>query len=257
MSGTEAVNAPAGDEAPVVAPVEAPEVEADPFEDPRFDDATIETFDRKTVESLRKENAKRRTQLKAYEDTYSAWDPESVNVWNTAIKLSALDAKAGAEMLQDLAKALLGDGDTEGAKEALDKADAITDGADDDDRPLTKKEMQAFLAEREQAKSDEAAVTAVQTEAKALGYESGTADYLDLLNRAKLNHNYDINAAHAAKQAEKQATIDAWVQERIASGDKWIKSPGGTGAAPGDPDSGGPKEFKSAKESLKARLAKL
>lgn len=254
MSGTEAVNTPAPVESPPPLVDEAPVVETDPFEDPRFDDATIESFDRKTVEALRKENAKRRTQLKAYEDTYSSWDPESVNVWNTAIKLSALDAKAGAEMLQDLAKALLGEGDAEGAAAALDKADAITD-ADDDDRPLTKKEMQAFLAEREQAKNDEAAVTAVQVEAKALGYESGTADYLDLLNRAKLNHNYDINAAHAAKQAEKQATIDAWVAERVASGDKWIKSPGGAGAAPNEERP--PADFKSAKASLKERLSKL
>lgn len=249
MSETEPVTTPAAVESPPPIVDESPAIEADPFED-----AAIQQFDRKYVEKLRKENAERRTQAKDFEDTFSPYEADEVDIWKSIIKLTAQDTKAGAEAMAKLAAALLEDGDTEGAEKVIEAAEAAKED-DELDRPLTKRELQEYLAAQDKNKADQDAVTAVQTEAIGLGYKIGTADYLDLLNRAKLNHDYDITKAHAARESEKQAIIDAYITERAAAGDKWIKSPGGTGQPPNEERP--PADFKSAKASLKERLSKL
>lgn len=241
--------APADGGTPPPAPVEAPPTpEVDTFDDPK-----VETFDRAYVEKLRKENAERRTQMKDYEEAFGAWDKESQDIWRGVIKLAAQDNKKGAEAMTDLVKALLDEGDTEGAADLVDKIEEVKD---EEDRPLTKKEMEKFLADRDKLSADEAAVKEVQSEAAAMGYKTGTAAYLNLLNLAKLEHNFDIKKAHEALQSQKQAIIDEYVAERAAAGDKWIKGPG-AGAPPGDPESSDPKDWDKAKASMKERLNRL
>src|SRR4051812_36363673 len=87
------------------APAPAPAVPdgADPYE------AGVESFDRPYVTKLREENAKRRTEAKAYDEVFGETDQETRDY---LLKLSQgllTDPKTTAHELVDIAKQVLGD----------------------------------------------------------------------------------------------------------------------------------------------------
>lgn len=254
MSGTEAVNAPAAGEAPV-APVVAPAAtpaapaapaapvtpEADPF------DSGADTFDRKYVEKLRTEAAERRVALKQYETAFEPYGEEERAVWLGLAQLTAMDPKAGAKALADLSKALE-EGFT--PEEAADKAGIAPA---DEDKPLTKKELDAYMAQQRQEIEINTAAAKIEAQATAAGYKVGSKEYKLLLTRA-IELNYDLDAAIKEEAAEKQAIIDKFVADKVAAGEKWPTTTPAAGAGSPNPSGNEPKTMAEAKASLQARL---
>jgi hypothetical protein len=217
------------------APPAAPEAPAaDPF------DSGAESFPRAYVEQLRKEAADRRTAVKPYDDAFSAYGPEERDVWLKIAKLTVDDPAAAKEVMDTLFSSML--------EEAEPEAPTA-----EDDRPLTRKELEQWSKDQEAAKQEAAAVSAVEKEAESLGYKSGDWNYYALMKRALSDHNGDLKAAHAAFEADKQKVIDEYIAGKTASGEKWPAGMPG-GAAPADATGGAPKTFEQAKASAKARM---
>lgn len=237
--------APAAPAAPVTpeAPAAPPPAPAAPETDP-FDSPDTTTFERPYVEKLRKEAADRRTAHKPFEDAFSPYSEEERTVWLNLAKITAQDPKQGKAIMDELFAAMLED---EGPP-----AEVPHEG---EDRPLTKKELEAWTADRERSQAEAAAVKQVETEAVSLGYKPGDHRYVALMRRALDEFDGDIGKAHSAFEADKQAVIDAFVAEQAAAGQRFPVAPGSGGTPPADPTGGQPKTFAEAKASTKARLA--
>jgi hypothetical protein len=220
------------------APASTPSAPATPAADPF--DSGAESFPRSYVEKLRQEAADRRTAVKPYEEAFSAYGAEERDVWLQIAKLTAEDPATAKGIMEDLFKSM------------LDEPEPEIPSAEDD-KPLTRKEMQDFLAAQESAKQEAAAVSAVEKEAESLGYKQGDWNYFALLKRAMTDHNGDLQEAHKAFEADKQKIIDEYVSGKQASGDKFAPGMAG-GSAPADPSGGAPKTFEQAKASAKARM---
>lgn len=230
--GAPAAPAPAAP-APAVTP-------AAPAADP-FDDATVQTFDRSYVEKLRREAAEHRTAAKPYKEVFDAYDDADKEIWFDLAKSMAADPKVGAQKMLELAQGLLEAGNTEGANQVLD-------GIEGEPEYLTAAQLEAEFAKREKQAKLDAEVQNINSEAKELGYKENTPAWRDLMSRALHDHNYDLKAAHAAREAEKQAVIDSFV----ASKGQGPVVPAAAGAAPATGTV--PKTMEEAREATRARL---
>lgn len=231
--------APPATPAAPVAPA-APAAPATPAAD-LFDDAKVDQFPRTYVEQLRQEAAAKRTALKEYEDSFKGWSPEEQAVWKQIIQLSYNDPKQGAAKLREAAEILGAD----------DEPPAPKDG---DDKPLTRKEIEEFYSNKEKESAQKAALADLQAAAKGLGYDIGGWKYKALLHRAEMEFDCDIDKAHAAMQADERATVDAFVADKIAKGEKWPQTTTPGAPAPADQGGGPPKSMDGARESLRAKL---
>lgn len=247
MSTTEAVNAPAPEAVapPVATPpvTEAAPTPADPF------DTGADKFDRPYVEKLRNENAERRVALKKYEEAFGQYDAEAQEVWLGVAKLTATDAKAGAEALEEIVK-YIRQGLT--PEQAADKAGVTT--TTEPDKPLTRAELDEYWNTKELESKTAAEGVRIQAEAIAAGYKPGTPEYEALMLLA-LNHtNLDLGEAIKQTKVREQAIIDKWVADKAASGEKWpITAPVGSAGVPSSDEKpiGG---LEGSKKSLLARL---
>lgn len=221
---------------------EAPAVETDPFE------SGADTFDRKYVEKLRKENADRRTSLKQYETAFEPYAEDERAVWLGLAQLTAVDPKAGAKALADLAKAL-----EEGLtpEDAADKAGIPTP---DEDKPLSKKDLDAYMADQKKELEIASAAAEIEAKATAAGYKVGTTEYKLLLTRA-MDMNYDLDAAIKAEKDEIQTKAEKLIADKLASGEKWPITPaqGGSGSPSGEVQHDG--SFQRAEKGLRAKIA--
>lgn len=261
MSGTEAVNAPvSGEVAPTGSPAPAssstPEVQAPASEvvapaepDDYSDLAGLDPKWAKEVRDLRKEAASRRVALKPFEEAFEPYSPEERDVWFGLARLTAQDPIAGAKALAELAKAIE-EGETPeqaAATAGITPADA--------DKPLTKAELDTYMAE--QKKEAEIGIRQQEIEAKAVaaGYKPGTVAYKSLLMRAMDEHNYDLDAAIVADAAEKEKYAEGIIAKKLASGEKWPVTPAPTGSgAPSGEEQPKEYDFKVARNRLMARL---
>lgn len=226
--------------APVVAPVvaeTAPVVAADP------DDGTIPDTLRPYIEKLRKEAGDRRVALDPFEAAFTGYEADQREAFLTLAQNLASDDPAvqrtAAEFMNELAKGIIGDGSI------------------DPDAPLTRADLERIETERATAAQTESEIQKVVSEVKALGYEEKTAAYANVLWRAQFETGGDIAKAHAAVQAEKQATIDEFVTSVNAGQAKWPVRPT-PGAAPADPSGGSqaaPKTIADAGARARARQA--
>lgn len=234
---------------PTTPPAASAPAEVDPFDSP---DTT--TFDRNYVQKLREEAASRRTAVKPYEEAFSAYTEEQRAGWlSVARGLASDDDTARAEaakVLFDVAQEILG-------ADHLATQTAEKPGGEPglgEKQFLTEEQLEAKLAEREQAAALQREIAKVNEEVSALGYKEGTPDYQDLMWRAVNQHGNDIAKAHEARQAERQAIIDAYLAEKA----------GQAGAAPGVPGAGvsGQQptkitDYKQSRASLEARIAAM
>ena len=193
--------APAAPAAPV-----APAAPTAPAGDP-FDDTAITQFDRSYVEKLRKEAADHRTAAKPYKEVFDAYDDNDREIWFDLARTMAADPAAGAKKMLDLAQSLMDSGDVEGANKVIEQVEG-------EPKFLTKEELDAEFASREKAAKIDAETKAVIAEASELGYSENTAEYDDLMNRAIKYHNFDLKAAHAAREAAHQKVIDDFVASK-------------------------------------------
>lgn len=222
----------------------SPAAESDPF-----DNAEVQTFERSYVEKLRKEAADRRTAAKAYEDAFSGYSPEQREGWlSLAQSLASDDPTVRAEaakIMQEVSNDILGAGSiTETGEKPAGEPDL------GEKQFLTEEQLEAKLAEREQKAAIDAEVRKVNEEVAALGYKEGTPDYNDLMWRAVNQHDHDLQAAHAARQAERQAVIDSYLADIEKNGAPRLPGAGQPGNQPSAIT-----DFKGARASVEARIA--
>lgn len=258
MSGTEAVNAaPAeapADAAPATESVATPaapvtEAPATPAEPDDYSDlAGLDPKWAKEVRDLRKENAKRRTDLKQYESAFEPYGQEERDVWLGLAQLTAVDPRKGAKALADLSKAL------EEGLSPEEAADAAGIPTPDEDQPLTRKQLDDYMAEQKKELEIASAAAEIEKKATAAGYKVGTTEYKLLLTRA-MDMNYDLDAAIKAEKADIQTKAEALIAEKLASGEKWPITPaqGGSGSPSGEVQHDG--SWDRAEKGLRARIA--
>jgi hypothetical protein len=229
--------------------VDAPEAEA-PEADP-FENAEVETFDRKYVQKLRDEAASHRTKAKNYEQAFDGWDESDQQVWLETVQLARLDPKAGADRLRQITDLLAGGATPE---EAAAEVDAKAEGDDEKPEFLTKAEVDKLLKERDDNAEVERRVQAIEAKAGALGYEKDSPSHTQLLVLARDVYKGDLDKAHEAIQAERQKVIDSYLAEKAKDADAHV--PVGRGAAPAS-DVKKIDGFKASRSSLESRLANM
>lgn len=200
------------------------------------------------VRRLRSEAAERRVAAKQFEafDRFDAND--KAFLLELVEDLSSPERQgAAAERMRDVAERLLGGEITQ--EEAQDELEEI---ADDEDKPLTVKEWKAMQAKEAEEKAQAAAISEIESEAKSLGYEPNTAEWTLLMYHASQDTKGDLAKAHEIIAGQRQAIIDAWVEEQKAKGAKWITVPGAAQTSATEPSQ--IKNLADARKSLEARL---
>ena len=217
--------------------------------------ADQDSFDRAYVETLRSEAASRRVAAKELGERYETFEKYSEDdraVWDHLAKLMYDDPTAGAEAMQDIAVALLGETETP-------KEETPVEVPKTDDGPLTAEKVQemvaaALAAERttqaEEHKKGEV-VRNFEAQAEKLGYTKGTPQYTTLLHFAANETNGEVGPAHEKVQAFLQEQVDTFVKARKDDADKSATTPSGAGA--GLPAAEKPKTL----EEASAAFAKL
>lgn len=216
-------------------------------------DGEGDTFDRAYVEKLRDEAARYRVTAKEREEALgrftSAFDGADDQIVDAFLEMASTlgkDPKAGARELVSLARNLTGE-----EFESL-----LTD----DDRPLTAAEVEArttkLLEEREARQREKAALDAVLSEARELGYEDGTFDNAALFWFAHQQTDGDLKKADAALKEYRQSIIDSHIAQVKEANQGYPPVAGGKGEGPADPAaSEGPKSWDEARDRVTARLA--
>jgi hypothetical protein len=214
-------------------------------------------FPREYVEKIRREGAKYRTsakereqeleRLQPLEGVFEGWEAEQVDGFKEFLAGAAENPEGALSSLIRGGLALDRAEATELINAMYAEAGAEEPGAppadgdtDDDDRPITRRELRELKEAEDAATAQAAALSSVKEEAKQLGYkadaEPGSLDefrYSRLLHLAAVVHGNDLTKAHEALEAEEQTLIktrlDALAQEADA-----LPTPtgnGGPGAA--------------------------
>ena len=217
-------------EAPAEAPAEAaPVAEApaadDPFDAELGDDAV---FPRGYVEKLRKQGQTYREQmqekaeqLEQYENVYGQYENEDRRTWFQMAQEWARDPRAGAEMMQRIADAVLDDGVTpEEATEQVIAEDQVAAEAEQAGVNLTPEQIQQMIDERVAAqdfeRQQEQAIEQIFSEIKAAGFEPRSRDGQAILWTANNETDGDIAKAIEAHKADRQKVIDDYVAGKSA-----------------------------------------
>lgn len=195
------------------------------------------------VRQLRDENAESRVTAKRYADPMKGLEPhEQEWLLGLAQDLSSPEKQA------------------EAARRMRAVADSLLEGVEPDpeaEKPLTLADLQRIEAERAAEAEQKAAVEAVFTEAKELGYEKDTPDFALLMwlaaNAEKPEEAGDLRAAHKRIEDGRRAIIDQWVAEQKAKGGNFPVQ-AGAGAPPAQ-RSEPPKDWKEARARAEARAA--
>jgi uncharacterized protein (UPF0335 family) len=217
-------DAPAVDTAP--APDTTPAAEPDPFDGELGDD---QVYSRGYVEKLRKQGqtyreqaAQRAEELATYEQVYGQYEAEDRDTWLAMATEWARDPRAGAEMMQRIADAVLNEGKTpEEATEQVIAEDQLTAEAADTGTALTPEQVEQIVAERLAAekaeREQEAAIESVFTELRAAGFDPQSREGHSVLWTANHETGGDIAKAIEIVKAERQQIIDEYVSGKAAT----------------------------------------
>ena len=220
-------DAPAPEAEPVDTPEPAVEVapQAEAADADVFDDEKVQTFDRDYVSKLREKEARYRTERNEERERWAEWN-KTLDGLDTDQQGLAREL-VGAILQGDLARAADIIGPDELAK-VLSGETSVADAAAVDppagEAPLTQADFDRMYAEKERAREDAAAVTAVYEQARTLGYnpdaKPGSAEYgqwVMLVQYAQANGG-DLDAGHNAlksvEDARRQSIIDEFVASR-------------------------------------------
>lgn len=207
------------------------------------------------VRELREENARRRTELREFEDAFQAYQPEQRAVLLDIARQLAdptLQPEA-AKRLQTIAAAILEDDDgTEPGKTRTPKTPLGEE--DPDQRPMTRAEWKIEQARIREEEANERAIAQIEDEARQLGYEPGTDDYFFLLQKAQLpDVAGDLKKAaekvedHYRERASQRARE---VQDRAS---RWPGAPGTAADAASEVAKG--RELKTFRDAAAATAA--
>lgn len=199
-----------------------------------------ETFDRKYVEKLRRENANYRDRAKQAESVWEGYEEGAVDEWKQMISNFRSDPKSVAEQWQQLSEQVLKQFTP---AEQAEIAEAVKDG---EDMPLTRHEFDQLMSQREQQWELESLVQDIEVEARDLGYNLKSREYKILLMTAQELPSGSIQEAHELLEAEKQRIVDAYVAEQEKGAGRVLPV-----NKVGVPDqTKGIKDFKDAKAAL-------
>lgn len=250
------LDAPEASEAPAEGSETPPEAPATPETAPESPNSTEngtvvpesepKVFDEKYVRELRDEAAKHRTDYAPFRDAFKDYDPASRDVMlELAQNLIVAPEDAGAKLIE-IARNIYGD-----------KFDEVV--RDDTPKPLTQADLDKQLSEREATREAEARqkaeLQAVVSQATSLGYTEGTADYADLMFRAFNEFEGDLDKSHAAREAGKQAIIDAYLADKTEKNGQFPPVSSGEGGAAAEKVEA-PKSWSDASSRLTAALGK-
>lgn len=212
--------------------------EPETFEDTTEEPLKGDTFDRKYVEKLRRENASYRERARKFESMFEGYEEGAVNEWGQMISTFKQDPKSVAEQWKDLSEQVL-------SQFTPEEQEAIAEATDD--QPLTLAQVQNLLAQKEQEWAQEAMVDDIEHEAQQLGYNLKSREYKILLQTAMEIPSGDLKEAHNILMSERQR----WVDEAIAELEKQGGGPKKPSSLVGVPDSSVQiKDFKDAKAAL-------
>ena len=183
-----------------------------------------DAFGRSYVESIRNEGRSYREQLREAQAANEQWDPyrQSLEryqdadrqVWLNLMDGWLTDPRQAAEMMQQIATGVLGEGDdgVPADPDAIDAAAAQTG--------LTAEQVSKIvtdqIAAREAQVKQQAEVDKVFSSIRDAGYDPQTAEGFSILWRANNETNGDIDAAIEAHEASRQQVIDNYVSGRAA-----------------------------------------
>lgn len=203
------------------------------------------TYSSDYVKTLRAEAAEARIKAKQYSAPWEDVTEDDRKVWEEIIRTTQRDPKAGAEYMKRIAKHLSGEAAAEAAATAAQAAQ--------NSPALTQADVDRIVNERVQASQTQTIIGQINEEAKRLGYEVGTRDYMNLLWIAEHETNTDIEAAHKKIEADKASLVDEYLKKQEAeTGRKWPWATRG-GSTPAQ----APKEIKTFADAKEAMLARL
>lgn len=210
---------------------EAPVASDDPFDAELGDDAV---FPRGYVEKLRKQGQTYREQmqekaeqLSKYEEVYGQYDAEDRDAWFSMAQEWARDPRAGAEMMQRIADAVLNEGKTpEEATEQVIAEDQVAaevaaEVEQESNGMLTPEQVEQIVAERLKAYTDEREIEqlaeGILSQVREAGYDPTSRSGQEILLIANTETNGDIAKAIEIKQAENQKIIDDYIAGKTAN----------------------------------------
>lgn len=206
------------------------------------------------VRELREENARRRTELREFEEAFSAYQPEQRAVLlDIARQLAdpSLQPEA-AKRLQTIAAAILED--EEGTEPGKTRTPKTPLGEEDpDQQPMTRAEWKKEQARIREEEANERAILAIEDEARQLGYEPGSDDYFFLLQKAQLpDVNGDLKKAAEKVEEHYRERSSARARQVEERAGRWPGSPGTASDAAAIAEKSELKSFKDAAAATKA-----
>ncbi len=206
-----------------------------------------DTFDRKYVEKLRRENASYRERAKKYSDAFEGYEDGAVDEWKQLITNFKADPASAAQQMAQLAESVLtqyGMLDEDEQQEVLDDANSNLDPGE---KPLTRNELEQFFAQKQNEQQMDTMVKGIEHEAQELGYDLKSREYKLLLMTAQEIPSGDLKEAHELLQSDRQKAIDEYVAGKEKGAGRTVPA----GNIVGVPDGAkGIKDFKDAKAAL-------
>lgn len=252
------------------APVaeEVVDVTEDVTESSSKEETEPETFPAHVVKELREENARRRTQLRAYEEKFEGWEDERKAAWfelGASLESNPEEAVGVLRALADRLGGEAGEELEELADEVEESADVEVDETTEvlDEKSLEEKvsalfaAKQAEIAEKETQIEEKAELVKIDAELRELGYDvAKPSPEQGLLWHFVANQpegKRDLKAAHAAVQSFIQERIDAAFEE-AKSGKGSTPPRVDAGTNPGESQE--PETMESARKKLREALGR-
>lgn len=203
--------------------------------------AEQKSFSPEYVRDLREEAARWRVQAQQFKEPWNGVSEDDQAVWREIITLTSKDPKAGAEYMARIAAAL------NPPPPQAPPAGQV--------RVPTEQDIQRLVDERVGQNQQQQLIREIEAEARALGYEPNTNDYIDLLWVAENETQADLNKAHEIIQERRSVWVDQEIERRMQEGRGWIRPVRG-----GAPAATSPKEihtFEEAKAAMMARFDRI
>lgn len=239
-------------EPPGGTPSSPPGGPADPFGDLPADQSV---FSRGYVEQIRQEAQRYRGEAqtaaqaaKAYEEVFGIYEPDDRQVWMDLASTWAVDPARAAQVMQQIAAGVLGDGQAQGQDETYEEPPPSNG-----DVQLTEQQVAQMIAEQFTARDanqlEARLVNEIYDEVRAAGYDPD-GDGFQILYDANHFTGGDIPKAIEMQRAREQRIIDNYVQGR-SSGRVPMPTSGGV------PGVNAPEPIKNLEDAHKAATAFL
>ena len=210
---------------------------SDPLADPSPEQAV---FDRGYVESIRREAQRYRgeaqtaaQQAARYDEVFGQYEPADQQVWFDLARTWAQDPAKAAQVMQQIATGVLGEGQPEMTDYRNEPAPEQVDEG------LTPDKVQAMIdaqfQTREQAAAEQRAVDSVMAEVRSAGYDPDSAEGFMVLWNANHETGGDIAKAAEMVKGYRQSVIDDYVAGRTSgrgghADRRWCAGDGNAGA---------------------------